>query len=182
MDRDEWARALLTRVSPCGRRQFTSEPGLNSRAGQRHCLDDRMRTCGNHSPIRAFHKGQQPIARRPCVSSPREVRARAPGQLCHSLCWPLTSSETQPSLISDPHELLGNLRLMWRVASTSLAKSAAVSLLTSGCDSPIVGVAVAIEDIRACEHRRIAGTLGSMNMVSEAPAPGAGLITRRSLV
>jgi len=41
---------------------------------------------------------------------------------------------------------------------------------------------LAIEDIRAREHRGTTGTLASMENVSEAPAPGAKLITRRSQV
>ena len=62
---------------------------------------------------------------------------------------------------------------MWRIASTSLAKSAAVSLLTSDYAWSIVFFDLAIEDIRAREYRGSTGTLASMKVNSEAPASGA---------
>jgi hypothetical protein len=54
--------------------------------------------------------------------------------------------------------------------------------LTTRDGSFIVILDLAIEDIRAREHRGTTGSLGSMKVVSEAPAPGAKLITRRAAV
>jgi hypothetical protein len=45
----------------------------------------------------------------------------------------------------------------------------AVHLLTPCRDWPIVILDLAIEDIRACEHRGTTGSLESVEMVSEAP-------------
>ena len=55
-------------------------------------------------------------------------------------------------------------------------------LLTSCRDWPIVILDLATEDIRACEHRGTTGTLATMKNDSEAPSPGAKLITRRPQV
>ena len=48
--------------------------------------------------------------------------------------------------------------------------------LTSGSDWTIVILDLAIEDIRACVHRGTPGSLGNVEMLSEAPSPGAKLI------
>jgi hypothetical protein len=58
----------------------------------------------------------------------------------------------------------------------------AVPLLTCARTCSIVMLDLATEDIRACEHRGTAGTLATMKDDTEAPFPGAKLITRRSQV
>ena len=78
-------------------------------------------------------------------------------------------------------------RLLWSAMNTadrhrSLARPSEVYILTSRRDWHIFVLDLAIEDIRAREYRGTSGSLGSMKVVAEAPAPGAKLITRRSQV
>jgi hypothetical protein len=60
-----------------------------------------------------------------------------------------------------------------------LSRRMATSLLTSRRHWPFVILDLAIEDIRACEHRGATGSLGNMKVVSEAHAQGASVTTRR---
>jgi len=55
-------------------------------------------------------------------------------------------------------------------------------ILTSRRDWHIVVLDLAIEDVRARVHRGTPGRLGGTKVVSEAPFPGAKLITRRASV
>jgi len=69
-----------------------------------------------------------------------------------------------------------------RLPAEDAARLGATHLLTGKRSRHIVGVDLAIEDLRAREHRGSKGRLGSRKEVSEAPAPGASLIARRSQV
>jgi hypothetical protein len=70
----------------------------------------------------------------------------------------------------------------WSGWAKSRREAGATSLLTCARTWSIVLLDLAIEDIRAREYRGPTGSLASMKVVSEAPTPGAKLITRRSQV
>lgn len=57
--------------------------------------------------------------------------------------------------------------------TTSVARRGAISPLTSCPDWAFLGLNLAIENIRACEHRGTMGRLSCAQLVVQSPAPGS---------
>jgi len=124
---------------------------------------------------------QLPLWNRRSFTSPLTLAVRSFSRL--STAVDLTRGRGEPIV---PHQ--NRIRILavchrcsgWPTQAAE--RHAAVPLLTTERSCHIVGVDLAIEDIRACEHRGTSGSLASMKVVVEAPAPEAKLITRRSQV
>jgi hypothetical protein len=62
---------------------------------------------------------------------------------------------------------------MWQGGTTSVARRGVNSPLTSCPDWAFLGLDLAIENIRACEHRGTMGSLSCAQLVVQSPAPGS---------
>jgi len=84
-----------------------------------------------------------------------------------------TLPSDSPCMASSPRS-----RYIGVLITLEISNRGAASQLTDGQVRPIVGIDLALEDIRACEYRGTTGSLASMKVVAEASTPGAKLIPR----
>ena len=112
-----------------------------------------------------------------------------PAHTVSSLCcpfWLCPRHHAQQCLTHRPHQNRIRAQAVcdgWSGRPTQdAARRVGIPLLTDKRSWHNVKVDLAIEDIRAREYRGTTGNLGSMDIVSAAPSPGAKLITRRSQV